>query len=65
VRRRRPGAAVGEAPDAEILPYDETDQESAIAARTLVRARYTNVADLKGGMNAWGASGRLVQTDLD
>jgi phage shock protein E len=51
--------------DAEILLYCRSGRMSAIAARSLVDAGYTNVADLEGGMDAWEASGRVVVSDLD
>jgi rhodanese-related sulfurtransferase len=51
--------------DTEILLYCRSGRMSATAARSLVDAGYTNVADLAGGMDAWESSGRIVETDLD
>ncbi len=42
--------------------YCQTGRMSAIAAETLVKAGYTDVWDLAGGMEAWTAAGfQLVQ----
>lgn len=50
------------AKDQPIVLYCQTGRMSAIAAETLVRAGYTDVWDLGGGMEAWTAAGLpLVQ----
>ena len=45
-----------------ILLYFRTGHMSAIAAAGLVARGYTSVADLRGGMVAWEATGRSVAT---
>ena len=50
------------ATDQPIVLYCQTGRMSAIAAETLVKAGYTDVWDLAGGMEAWTAAGLpLVQ----
>lgn len=50
------------ATDQSIVLYCQTGRMSAIAAETLVKAGYTDVWDLAGGMEAWTAAGLpLVQ----
>jgi len=53
------GERLDELPPAEakIVLYCRSGSMSAIAARELVAARYTNVWNLDGGMNAWRAQG--------
>lgn len=41
-----------------ILLYCKTGRMSAVAAEALMRAGYTDVAHLEGGMDAWQADGR-------
>jgi len=44
-------------PEAKIVLYCRSGSMSAIAARELVAAGYTDVWNLDGGMNAWRAHG--------
>ena len=46
--------------ETKIVLYCRSGSMSAIAARTLVAAGYTNVWNLDGGMNAWRALGYPV-----
>lgn len=46
------------ATDQRIVLYCQTGRMSAIAAEALVKAGYTDVWDLAGGMEAWKASGQ-------
>ncbi len=46
--------------DAKVVLYCRSGSMSAIAARALVAAGYTNVWNLDGGMNAWRADGHTV-----
>lgn len=43
--------------DAKIVVYCRSGSMSAIAARALVNAGYTNIYDLGGGFLAWSAAG--------
>lgn len=45
----------------EILLYCRTGAMAADAARALVERGYTNVTVLRGGMDAWEASGRPIR----
>ncbi|WP_075831564.1 rhodanese-like domain-containing protein [Deinococcus marmoris] len=45
------------AKNAEIVVYCRSGSMSALAVRALVRRGYTNVRELRGGMNAWTAAG--------
>ncbi|MCU0268123.1 MAG: rhodanese-like domain-containing protein [Acidimicrobiales bacterium] len=49
--------------DQPIAVYCRTGQMSAVAARTLISLGYTRVLDLRGGLTAWGESGRPVLHD--
>ena len=49
-----------DAKDTEILLYCRTGRMSESAARTLMGERYTNVAHLAGGMQAWSAAGHDI-----
>lgn len=44
--------------NSEILLYCRSGRMSEQAAAALIQAGYTNVADLKGGMNGWEAAAR-------
>ncbi|HEX6961149.1 MAG TPA: rhodanese-like domain-containing protein [Lacipirellula sp.] len=50
------------APDASIVCYCGGGSRSALAAESLQRMGYTNVASLAGGFKAWKAAG-LATTD--
>ena len=58
-------ARLGEFPqarDAKIVLYCRSGSMSAIAARTLVKAGYTDIYNLDGGFRAWSAAGySLIQ----
>ena len=41
----------------ELVIYCRSGRMSELAARALVRRGYTNVRELRGGMNAWTAAG--------
>ncbi|GGO41585.1 rhodanese-like domain-containing protein [Deinococcus humi] len=43
--------------NAGLVIYCRSSRMSALAARALVRGGYTNVRELRGGMNAWTAAG--------
>lgn len=43
--------------DARILVYCRSGRMSEVAARTLMERGYTNVAQLRGGMQAWKGAG--------
>jgi rhodanese-related sulfurtransferase len=45
-----------------LLVYCRTGSMSATATADLVDAGYTDVTDLEGGMVAWQASGRAIET---
>jgi len=55
-------AALPEDKSAPVAVYCRSGSMSAIAAKTLADAGYTNVYDLTGGMNAYQASGRPLIT---
>ena len=46
--------------DTPLLVYCRSGRMSKIAAAELVRLGYRDVADLEGGMLAWGKSGRTL-----
>lgn len=56
-------ARLAELPSSEskIVVYCRSGSMSAIAARTLVVAGYTNIWNLDGGMNAWRAQGYPIE----
>jgi phage shock protein E len=47
--------------NARIVVYCRSGHMSAIAAETLVKLGYTNIWELRGGMQAWEAAGYPVQ----
>ena len=47
----------------EIILYCRSGNRSELAGRDLLRAGFTNVAHLKGGLLAWKAAGYPVQVD--
>lgn len=49
--------------DRPLLVYCRTGNMSADATADLVEAGYPDVTDLQGGMVAWQADGRTVETD--
>ena len=51
------GASLPRNKQALVLLYCRSGRMSDIAARTLMDAGYTNVTQLRGGMNAWEAAG--------
>jgi rhodanese-related sulfurtransferase len=48
--------------DRPLLVYCRTGNMSATATADLAQAGYTNVTDLDGGMIAWAAGGRSIET---
>lgn len=48
---------------APIVLYCRSGNMSGQAARVLAEVGYTNIVDLEGGMNAWTASGRTLESD--
>ena len=46
---------------AQIVLYCRSGHMSSIAAETLIRLGYTNIASLKGGTAAWEQAGFLIQ----
>ncbi len=47
--------------NAEIVVYCSSGRMSAIAAQALVKAGYTNVLNLEGGMSAWQQAGYKLE----